>query len=323
MTIPVPGPGSYYYINIGNGVSCGSCAAGTVITGYGSGIGSGGTYTVSPSQTVTSTTLTITHNNLDFNGAWGYGATITGTVSSGVLTVSGVQTGVMAPLLIASDGTNSATLTACLTNCSLMGSSQATSTWQLSSSALNGDTSTTTFSIAPSGGALWPSLQVQPSSIPVYFSGPTAIGGEPLMQAGTFQVLVNGTPVCQDTSTFAYNIQAGNCVGAGRIERLGELRHRRIFDHLRDCARRATPRSSPSGQISCPRTVRTATSRSIGWAGRRRRAACLHRSRRKLAVSTPISTASSAAAAGRMACSGQRINSTISSAPEWPGYTAA
>ena len=215
MTIPVPGPGSYYYINIGNGVSCGSCAAGTVITGYGSGIGSGGTYTVSPSQTVTSTTLTITHNNLDFNGAWGYGATITGTISSGVLTVSGVQAGVMAPLLIASDGTNSATLTACLTNCSLMGSSQATSTWQLSSSALNGDTSATTFSIAPSGGALWPSLQVQPSSIPVYFSGPTAIGGEPLMQAGTFQVLVNGTPVCQDTSTFAYNIQAGNCTDLG------------------------------------------------------------------------------------------------------------
>ncbi len=164
---------------------------------------------------MTSTTLTITHNNLDFNGAWGYGATITGTVSSGVLTVSGVQNGVMAPLLIASDGTNSATLTACLTNCSPMGSSQATSTWQLSSSALNGDTSATTFSIAPAGGALWPSLQVQPSSIPVYFSGPTAIGGEPLMQAGTFQVLVNGTPVCQDTSTFAYNIQAGNCTDLG------------------------------------------------------------------------------------------------------------
>ena len=93
----------------------------------------------------------------------------------------------MAPLLIASDGTNSATLTACLTNCSLMGSGQATSTWRLSSGALNGDTSTTTFSIAPSGGALWPSLVVQPPSIPIYFAGPTAIGGEPLMQAGTFQ----------------------------------------------------------------------------------------------------------------------------------------
>ena len=215
MTIPTPGPGSYYYINIGNGVSCGSCAAGTVITGYGTGTGSGGTYIVSPSQTVASTTLTITHNNLDFNGAWGFGATITGTVSSGVLTVSTVNAGVMAPLLIASDGTNSATLTACLTNCSQMGSGQATSTWQLSSSALNGDTGTTTFTIAPSGGALWPSLQVQPPSIPVYFAGPTTIGGEPLIQAGTFQILVNGTAVCQDTSTFAYNQQVGDCVGAG------------------------------------------------------------------------------------------------------------
>ena len=215
MTIPAPGPGTYYYINIGNGVSCGSCAAGTVVTGVISGQGSAGTYTVSPSQTVSSTTVTVTHNNLDFNGAWGFGATITGTVSSGVLTVSSVQTGVMAPLLNISDGTNSATLTACLTNCSQMGNGQATSTWKLSSSALNGDTTTTSFSVAPSGGALWPATSVQPAQIPVYFAGPTAIGGEPLIQVGTFQILVNGTVVCQDLSTFAYNRQTGNCVGAG------------------------------------------------------------------------------------------------------------
>ncbi|HEY1780305.1 MAG TPA: hypothetical protein VGG79_07720 [Roseiarcus sp.] len=216
MTIPAPGPGSYYYINIGNGVSCGSCAAGTVITNTsGTTPGSAGTYSVSPSQTVASTTLTIRHNNLGFNGAWGFGATITGTVSSGVLTVSGVQNGVMAPLLIASDGTNSATLTACLTNCSLMGNGQATSTWQLSSGALDGDTSTTSFLVAPSGGAPWPTLQIEPASIPIYFAGPTSIGGEPLIQIGTFQVLVNGTVVCQDSGTFAYNVQVGNCVGAG------------------------------------------------------------------------------------------------------------
>ena len=215
MTIPAPGPGTYYYINIGNGVSCGSCAAGTVVTGVISGQGSAGTYTVSPSQTVSSTTVKVTHNNLDFNGAWGFGATITGTVSSGVLTVSSVKTGVMAPLLNISDGTNSATLTACLTNCSQMGNGQATSTWKLSSSALNGDTTTTSFSVAPSGGALWPATSVQPAQIPVYFAGPTAIGGEPLIQVGTFQILVNGTVVCQDSSTFAYNRQTGNCVGAG------------------------------------------------------------------------------------------------------------
>ncbi len=215
MTVAAPGPGLYEFINIGNGVSCGTCAAGTVITGFGTAVGSAGTYIISPSQTVTSTTLTITHNNLDFNGAWGYGATVTGTVSGGVLTVSAVQNGVMAPLLTISDGTNNATLTACLTNCSLMGSGQATSTWRLSSSALNGDTIATTFSVAPSGGALWPSLTIEPSQIPVQTAGPTAIGGEPLIQAGTFQVLVNGTAVCQDTSTFAYNTQVGNCVGAG------------------------------------------------------------------------------------------------------------
>ncbi|HTV28749.1 MAG TPA: hypothetical protein VMF32_13270 [Xanthobacteraceae bacterium] len=103
------------YVNIGQGVTCGSCAAGTVITGYGTGTGGYGTYTVSPSQTVASTTLTITHNNLDFNGAWGFGAQITGSVTNGVLTINSVVNGVMAPLFIISDGTNSATVNACLT----------------------------------------------------------------------------------------------------------------------------------------------------------------------------------------------------------------
>ena len=65
-----------------------------VITGFGAGTGGGGTYNVSPSpgSAVTSSTFTVTHNNLEFNAAWGYGATITGSVTSGVLTVGSVTT---------------------------------------------------------------------------------------------------------------------------------------------------------------------------------------------------------------------------------------
>ena len=55
--------------------------------------------------------------------------------------------------------------------------------------------SKTTYSVAPSSGALSPSLSVQPSQIPVYFTGPTTIGGEPLIQVGKHQILVNGTVV--------------------------------------------------------------------------------------------------------------------------------
>jgi len=201
------------YINPGQAVTCGSCAAGTIITGFGTGSGGYGTYTVSPSQTVSSTTITITHNNLEFTGAWGFGAQITGSVTSGVLTVGAVANGVMAPLLTVSDGTNSATLSACLTGCSLMGALQVGSTWRLSSGALNGDSSAA-MNVAPPGGALWPSTQQQPTIIPVQ----TAAGGDganPVIQAGTFEVLVNGSVVCSDTSTFAYNIQVGNCTGSG------------------------------------------------------------------------------------------------------------
>ena len=205
--------GAWSFANPGQGVSCGSCAAGTVITGFGSGTGGGGTYYVSPSQTVASTTITLTHNNLDFNGAWGFGAQIVGSVTGGVLTVGSVTDGVMAPLLTVSDGTNSATLSACLTGCSLMGNAQAGSTWQLSSSALNGDSSVA-MNIAPAGGALWPSTQVQPSIIPVQIAL-GGDGGNPIIQVGTFKVLVNGSVVCTDSNTFAYNIQVGNCTGSG------------------------------------------------------------------------------------------------------------
>ena len=203
------------YVNPGQGVTCGSCAAGTVITGFGTGSGGFGTYTVSPSQTVASTTLTIVHNNLEFTGAWGFGAQIVGSVAGGgLLTVSSVTNGVMAPLLTITDASgNSAGLSACLTGCSLMGALQAGSTWQLSSPALDGDPPSA-MNVSPPGGALWPSGQQQPFIIPVQTAA-GGDGGNPVIQAGSFEVFVNGSVVCTDSSTFAYDIQVGNCTGSG------------------------------------------------------------------------------------------------------------
>lgn len=218
ITAASTGTNNWFYIDRGQQVTCGSCTAGTVITGLGTGTGLSGTYIVSPSQTVSSTTLTITHNNLDFNAAWGYGARITGTYSAGAvgptLTVNSLTAGAMAPLLTVSDGTNSSTLKACLTGCSLLGTQQAGSTWLLNNTNLSGDTSATAMTVAPSGGALYPAVNPQPGQIPVD-TGNGTVGTTALIKYGTLQVLVDGTVVCQDSSTFAYNIQAGNCTGAG------------------------------------------------------------------------------------------------------------
>ena len=231
------GANGWWFLDIGQKVACGSplpsCGAGApstysgIITGMGTGVGAGGTYTLTPapsSAIPTGTTLTVTQSNLGFNGAWGYGAVVTGTInnSTNVLTISaqtsttGVISGVVAPLETITDSSNnSATITACLTNCSLTGWNQATSTWQLSGNLGVGDTSTTTFNAAPAGGALWPSFTIQPVTIPIYTSTGTGLEGNPLIGVGTFQVLVNGVAVCQDNSTFAYNIQIGNCADLG------------------------------------------------------------------------------------------------------------
>lgn len=210
ITAGFPTTGAWKWINPGQHVTCGSCAAGTIITGAPSLGGATGTYTVSPSQTVSSTSITITHNNLAFNTAYGTGATLTGTVSSNTLTVTAVQAGVIAPLETISDGTHAATINACLTGCDLLGINQGGSTWSLSTSTLTG----TSFAVAPPGGALYASASPQPGQIPVDFGNGT-VGTTPLIKYGTFQVLDNGSVVCQDSNTFAYNVLVGNCTGAG------------------------------------------------------------------------------------------------------------
>jgi hypothetical protein len=203
----------------GQAVTCASCASGSapysgIITGFDSGNGNTGTYFVSPGATVASSTLTVTHNNLAFNGALGFGAQINGTVASNVLTINTILNGVVAPLMTVGDGTNSATIEACLTNCSLLGASQdspTSSTWQLSSGIPN---ETANMTAQPPGGALWPSATPVNNAIPVTTVN-AGTGYVPLIQVGTLQILVNGTAECADTTTFAYNIKAGTLAGSG------------------------------------------------------------------------------------------------------------
>ena len=62
------------------------------------------------------------------------------------------------------------------------------------------------------GGTPWPTFNFQTSgALPFGLAG---FGAE-LVKAGTFKLSVNGTVVCQDSQTFAYNNTGGNCTGGG------------------------------------------------------------------------------------------------------------
>ena len=185
------------------------------------GLGGSGLYQVSPnpsSAIPSGTSLTITHNALDFNAAYNSGATITGSTAGSVLTITAIPIGNVAPGLILTDAGSLGplTLTGCLSGCGPITS--ATSTWSLSASA--GTVASETMFLNPVGGPLSPSTVPEPAGvaaggtqIPVATNGGTNGGAAPLIKAGTFEVLVNGSVVCTDTTTFSYNVIAGNCTG--------------------------------------------------------------------------------------------------------------
>jgi hypothetical protein len=149
-----------------------------------------------------------------FNAASLTGGWFTGSVSGSILTATTRQGGALEPGMVLSDyGVNitgtGPTLVRCLTNCS--GIFFTGSTWQLSASIGPIPSSgTENMRADPPGGAPWPNLNLQQSGANVYgFAG----FGWPLVKAGTFTLSVGGTPVCQDTTVFAYNNTAGNCSG--------------------------------------------------------------------------------------------------------------
>jgi hypothetical protein len=140
-------------------------------------------------------------------GGWFSGASISGTTFSAGTRVGGA----LEPGMVLNTP-NAPTLFRCLTVC---GSQMAfgTSTWLLSNSLDSGATPTRA---DPTGGAPWPNLNIQGNG---FGSGPSGVYsfagfGWSLVKAGTFSVSVNGTVVCEDSATFAYNQTGGNCTGA-------------------------------------------------------------------------------------------------------------
>jgi hypothetical protein len=135
------------------------------------------------------------------------GSSLTVPAGSGQPTTTGLMSGALEPGLILNVA-GSPTLTTCLTGCtaSAYGNPPGAQSWALSASA-----SGTPTRADPAGGAPWPAYNSQISGVSYGLTG----FGVPLIQAGTFQIIVNGTVVCHDTQTFAYNNQGGNCTGAG------------------------------------------------------------------------------------------------------------
>ena len=135
------------------------------------------------------------------------GSTLSVPAGSGQPTTTGLTIGALEPGLVLNVA-GSPTLTTCLTGCtsSAYGNPPTAQSWALSSTSGNGLVPTRA---DPPGGALWPSNNVQIGGAPLY--GPGGGFGMSLVQAGTFTLTVNGTVVCQDTQTFAYNNQGGNC----------------------------------------------------------------------------------------------------------------
>jgi hypothetical protein len=153
-------------------------------------------------------------SSLFFNAATQTGANVHATISATTLTTQTLDLGALEPgMSIAGAGiAGSPTLVSCLTGCIPTGVPLAypnVQTWTISASQSVGTSEA--IRLDPPGGAPWPDYDIQSVGLSFVNGG----FGTELVQAGTFQVSVDGTPVCQDTNTFAYNSQSGNCTGAG------------------------------------------------------------------------------------------------------------
>ena len=159
---------------------------------------------------------------LAFNAAGLTGASITGyvTTTGGVstLTVSSMVAGAIEPgLTLSGSGvTGSPTLTACTATCPYTtGGAGAGSTWTLSSNqgTIGSSGSPVALNVALAGGAAWPNSNVIAGGFPMVGGGVNY--GQQVVQMGTFSLSVNGTQVCADNASFAYNVYGGACTGAG------------------------------------------------------------------------------------------------------------
>lgn len=154
---------------------------------------------------------------LIFNAASQTGANIHATISGQTLTTQSQDFGAPEPgMTISGAGiTGTPTLDACLTACApVSGAYPAVQTWRISTSQTLG--STTALRLEPPGGpAPWPNYNIQGAG--TGGAGLNFVGsfGTQMLKTGTFKVTRNGTTVCQDGSTFAYNVLTGPCTAVG------------------------------------------------------------------------------------------------------------
>jgi hypothetical protein len=183
-------------IDVGDGTKASWCSVAKFCPGSSGGtVGQGGP---------------MTYNAASQTGAWFLGSVATAS-SVSTLTIGTYQGGAFEPGMILSGAgvTGTPKLLYCKTGCTGV-AGLASATWVLDTNL--GTIASEAMRVDPVGGAPWPNFNYQ-------FNGtPPAIGtgfGAFLIKAGTFQVMDNGTVVCQDSQTFAYDITGGNCTGAG------------------------------------------------------------------------------------------------------------
>ena len=179
--------------------------ANTTIVSLGTGVGSTGTYNLSPTPGGTGSLQAVAaslNGNSTYFGALQPGATLTDTTGNitGSPTLQSCLTGCIPN---AFGGGVSAPF--CVGNCYPM-----TQTWTVSGSP---QLVATESMRSDTGTSPWPLYSGQ-ISYPLIGNGNF---GQMLVKAGTFNISVNGTVVCQDTTPLwtPFNNQGGNCTGAG------------------------------------------------------------------------------------------------------------
>ena len=185
-----------------DGVGITPSATGNVVQTQTVGLGTGTLTTWCSSATFCSNTdhnEALTFNMAALTGAW-FNGTVANVSGTWELSINTWLGGALEPGMTLSAG-GSATFSYCLSGCT--GDNHA-SVWVLSGSP---SAFTGVMRADPAGGAPWPNFDLQGNGL--------AFGDSPIVKAGTFKISVNGTTVCQDNQTFAYNQTGGNCTGAG------------------------------------------------------------------------------------------------------------
>jgi hypothetical protein len=228
--------GNWNSLAPGDALSCATCMGGGAYSGVivaaaptvpaGSstqltGLGGAGTYQVSPAPSpaiASGQVLTITHNLLVFNSALPFGAGVLATYNSAdqSLTINSFTSGNLglAPSMVVSDGTNTATMVGCIATCNQ--SNPVSSKWKLSAALSNPGVSMAMAINPATGAAPWggaPSIATSPLVSQFAVGGN---GGGNIVKYGTFKVLVDGVVVCSDAGTiFSWQLNGASCTDAG------------------------------------------------------------------------------------------------------------